>query len=309
MLLKKIKSFPVIHGVIEVSKKIRLPGFDGMNVHDVSGFFFVHLAEGEVQSRARSIAFSFFLALFPAIIFLFSLIPYVPVAGFQDKLLNLIKDLLPPNTYEASRMTIEDIIKNQRGGLLSFGILFTLYVASNGFASLINAFNQTYKRKIVITTLRLQLNAIWMTLFFSVLVILAIALLVTSEIALNFLVEQIHLKNNRVAVYLLIAGKWIILVALCFTAVSGLYYFGTAKNIRYRVISAGSTLATILIILTSLGFNYFIIHFGQYNKVYGSIGTLIIILMWIYFNCLQLIVGYELNAAIDRAKRHHTRIF
>jgi membrane protein len=309
MFLRFLKKLPFIRSLIELSKRIRLPGFDGMNVHDVSGFFFMHLMENEVQSRARSIAFSFFLALFPAIIFLFTLIPYVPVAGFQDQLLNLLKDLLPPNTYEASRSTIEDIITHERGGLLSFGILFTLYVASNGFASLINAFNQTHKHKTTIAPLRQQLLAVYLTLFFSVLLILAIALLVTSEIALNFLVEQIDLKNNKAPVYFLQAGKWIILLALCFTAVSGLYYFGTAKKIRFRFISAGSILATVLIIITTLAFNYFIIHFGQYNKLYGSIGTLIIILSWIYFNCLQLIVGYELNAAIDSAKRHHTKIF
>jgi len=309
MILKKIKSLPVVHSVIELSKKIRLPGFDGMNVHDVSGFFFIHLMENEVQSRARSIAFSFFLALFPAIIFLFTLIPYVPVEGFQDQLLSLLKDLMPPNTYEESRSTIEDIIKHERGGLLSFGILFTLYVASNGFSSLINAFNQTHKNKTTIAPLRQRLLAIGLSLFFSVLVILAIALLISSEIVLNFLLEQIDLKNNKAPVYLLLTGKWIILVALCFTAVSSLYYFGTAKKIRFRFISAGSTLATVLIIITTLAFNYFIIHFGQYNKLYGSIGTLIIILSWMYFNCLQLIVGYELNAAIDSAKRHHTKIF
>lgn len=308
MFLHYLLKLPFIHSLIELSKKIRLPGFDGMNIHDVSGFFITRLMEGEVQSRARSIAFSFFLALFPAIIFLFSLIPYIPASGFQDQLLNLIRDLMPPNTFEEAKTTIEDIVRHQRGGLLSFGVFFTLYVAANGFDSIINAFNQTRRIKAKTSTWRKRLLAIYLTLFFSLLIFLTIALLISSEITLNFLIEQIELKN-KAPIYLLLTGKWVILVALCFTAVSGLYYFGTAKKIRFRFISAGSTLATILIILTSLAFNFFIIHFGQYNKVYGSIGTLIIILMWIYFNCLQLIVGYELNAAIDSAKRHHTKIF
>ncbi|HKR04290.1 MAG TPA: YihY/virulence factor BrkB family protein [Bacteroidia bacterium] len=305
MFFRWLLNLPVIKYLIELAKKIRLPGFQGLNIYDVSIFFFGHLAEREVQSRARSIAFSFFLALFPGIIFLFSLIPYVPIKGFQDQLLLLIQNLLPPNTYEASRITIEDIIKHQRGGLLSFGVLFTLYVSSNGINSLINAFNQVHRNKR--SPFKQRVRAVSLTLIFFILVIFTLSLLIFSEVSLHFIFNTVESKNQT-PVILVQAGKWIILIALCFIAVSILYYFGTIKKSRWRFISAGSTLATLLILLTSLGFNYFVIHFASYNKVYGSIGTLIIILLWIYFNCMQLIVGYELNASIDSAKKNVKKI-
>jgi len=306
MFFRWFLNLPFIKALIEIAKKIRLPGFQGLNIYQVSIFFFGHLTEREVQSRARSIAFSFFLALFPAIIFLFSLIPYVPIRGFQDQLLLLIKDLMPPNTYEASRITIEDIIKHQRGGLLSFGVLFTLYVSSNGINSLINAFNQVHRNKR--SPLNQRIRAVCLTLFFFILVILTLSLLIFSQVVLHFIANTVKLKSQTPVILILVqTGKWIILIALCFIAVSILYYFGTIKKSRWKFISAGSTLATLLILLTSLGFNYFVIHFASYNKVYGSIGTLIIILLWIYFNCMQLIVGYELNASIDSAKKNEIK--
>jgi membrane protein len=299
MFFKWIINLPVIKSLIDIAKKIRLPGFQGLNIYDVSVFFFGHLGEQEVQSRARSIAFSFFLALFPAIIFLFSLIPYIPIVGFQDQLLLLIRDLLPSNTYEASRITIEDIIKHQRSGLLSFGALFTLYVSSNGVNSLINAFNRAKRGRRA--SLNQRVRAVGLTLFLFILVIITLTLLILSEVVLHFIVTTVEAKNQT-PVILVQTGKWIILVSLCFIAISSLYYFGTIKKTRWRFISAGSTLATLLIIMTSLAFNYFIIHFSSYNKLYGSIGTLIIILVWIYFNCMQLIVGYELNFSIQSMK-------
>ncbi|MEP7168928.1 MAG: YihY/virulence factor BrkB family protein [Bacteroidota bacterium] len=306
MFFRWLIKLPFIKSLIELAKKIRLPGFQGLNIYDVSIFFFGHLTEREVQSRARSIAFSFFLALFPAIIFLFSLIPYVPIDGFQDQLLLLIKELMPSNTYEASRVTIEDIIKHERGGLLSFGVLFTLYVSSNGINSMINAFNQVHRNKR--SPVNQRIRAVCLTLFYFILVIFTLSLLIFSEVALHFIVTTFESKSHT-PIILLQAGKWIILVALSFIAISSLYYFGTIKKSRWRFISAGSTLATLLIILTSLGFNYFVIHFASYNKVYGSIGTLIIILLWIYFNCMQLIVGYELNASIDSAKKNEKKFY
>jgi membrane protein len=297
--------YSFVKSLVNFSKRILLPGFDGWNIYDVLIFFFKHLNEREVQSRARSIAFSFFLALFPGIIFLFSLIPYIPIKGFQDQLLLLIKDLMPPHTYEASKVTIEDIIKHQRGGLLSFGVLFTLYVSSNGINSLINAFNQVHRNKK--SPLKQRMRAVSLTLFFFILIILTLSLLILNKFILHFFIGNIHMKNKLPIIFLQ-TGKWIILLALCFIGISILYYYGTIKKSRWKFISAGSTLATILIILTSLGFNYFIIHFSSYNKIYGSIGTLIIILLWIYFNCMQLIVGYELNASIDAARKRGIKI-
>jgi len=300
MLFRRLTNIPGVQSLLAVTRRITLPGFDGYSLYEVLRFFVRRLLEGEVQTRAHSIAFSFFLALFPALIFLFTLIPYIPVAGFQDKLLMALRDIMPPSTYEEARITIEDIITRQRGGLLSLGFLFALYISSNGIMTIISVFNVRSPHKNV-PAFKLRMKSVWLTLYLSFLVLVAIALLILSEYGFYYLREKIEL-TSRAPLYILAAGKWILLMALCFTAISSLYYFGTSKAARWRFISAGSTLATTLIIATSLGFNYFIENFSQYNKLYGSIGTLIIILVWIDFNCLQLIIGFELNSAIEQAR-------
>jgi membrane protein len=300
MMLKKIESLPVVQQLIAVSKNISPWGFDGASLYEVTRFFIRRMMEGEIQSRARSIAFSFFLALFPAVIFLFSLIPFIPIDNFQEKLLALLSDLMPPYTYEASRQTIEDIITRQRHGFVSLGFLLTLYISSNGVLSLIHAFNSGSEFKT--TAFKLRLRAIGLTVFLALLIIITIVLIIISEVAIYFLSKSIDLHSSF-PIAAVLAGKWLMLILLCFTAISCLYYFGSHKHEKFRFISPGSILTTLLIVITSLGFNYFIAHFGQYNKIYGSIGTVIIILVWINFNCQQLLIGYELNAAISKAKR------
>ncbi|MCC6385686.1 MAG: YihY/virulence factor BrkB family protein [Bacteroidia bacterium] len=299
-MLKIIKFLPFIQSIIILTKRISPWGFDGASVYEVLHFFVQRMSQGEVQSRARSISFSFFLALFPAIIFVFSLIPYIPIDHFDDKLMQLLYDLLPPYTYEASKQTIEDIITRQRHGFVSLGFLFTFYISSNGVLSVIEAFNSGSEFKI--KGFKLRMKSIWLTLFLSFLILTTIALIITSEVIIYFLTNSIEL-HSQIPVFLVITGKWILLLMLCFTAISCLYYFGTHKHEQFRFISPGSILTTFLIVITSLAFNYFIANFSQYNKIYGSIGTLIIILVWINFNCLQLIIGYELNTAIKKANR------
>lgn len=297
---------PVVAQFIELTKRLRLPGFENMPLFDVAQFFFRGLNKGDIQTRARSASFSFFLALFPTVIFLFTLIPYIPINGFQDQLLVLIKTLLPANTYQASYQTIEDIIRHQRGDLLSFGFFFALYVSTNGVFALLQGFSQTYHAIETRSPYKMRLTSLGLTIVLAILVFIVIALIIITEFVTNFVIDK-EIFGNRFPLFFLKTGQWIILVALCFTAISLLYNYGadtSKKNKKWRFVTAGSTLATFLIIVTSLGFNYFLTHFGQYNKIYGSIGTLIVILSWIFFNVLQLIIGFELNASIDTAKKN-----
>ncbi len=288
--------------LILISKHLRLPGFEGLPLYNVLSFFFQRLNESELQTRARSLAFSFFLALFPTIIFIFTLIPYVPIPSFPDKLLQLISEFLPANTFEAAQETIEDIVKHQRGGLLSFGFLFALFISADGIMALMSWFNKSYHGKEQRPGWKVKLMAIGLTITLASFVFLAIGLIVTTEFIYYYLEEK-HILVNVMQLVLLSVGKWIILLMLCFSAISLLYYYGPSKHEKLRFISAGSSLATLLIVLTSIGFNYFITNFSQYNKVYGSIGTLIIILIWLYINSLVLLVGYELNVSIRKARK------
>ena len=177
-------------------------------------------------------------------------------------------------------------------------------IANGEYDLAIEWFNKSYHGKLIRSNFKQRMVAIFLTICLASLVILSIALIITSEVFSYYLVKK-SLVNNSFNIMLLMIGKYLILLALCITAISLLYYAGPSHRQRMKFISAGSSLATILVIITSIGFNFFITHFATYNKVYGSIGTLMIILVWLYFNSLVLLIGFELNVAIDRAKKHH----
>ena len=286
------------------SKRFALPGFQGIPLYHVADFFFTGLHKGSLKTRATSLAFSFFMALFPSIIFLFSLIPFVPIPNFQDQLLDLIRDVLPYTAYQAARATIVDIVKQQHGGLLSFGFVFALYFTTNGFMALMKGFNNSYHVSERRTPGRQRMTALVLTFIISFLLIIATLLIIFSEIAIKFLRREEFIRNQT-QVWLLQGGRWLVVLAVFFLAISFLYYYGPAVKKRWRFISAGSTFASVLSIFTSIGFAFFVNNFGQYNTIYGSIGTLIVIMLWIYFNSYILLLGFELNASIDHAKKHH----
>jgi membrane protein len=300
-LVGYIKSHRVITGLIEISKKLVIPGFDGLPLYDVISFFVTGVRKSSLTTRASALAFNFFLAIFPGLIFLFTLIPYIPIENFQDQLLHLMADILPANAFESLKMTIEDLVTRQRGGLLSFGFILAMYFATNGFSSMITAFNNSYYVAESRSALMQFLVSISLVFIVTFLVFIAIALIIFSGMTLNYLSEKGILQDSF-SIFLIMAGKWIVVVSLLFFSFSCIYYIAPSKKSQYRFISAGSTLSTILSIFTSLGFAYYVNNFGQYNKLYGSIGTIIVILLWIQFNSLILLIGFELNASIKNAK-------
>jgi membrane protein len=253
--------------------------------------------------RASALAFSFFLALFPSIIFVFTLIPYIPVDHFQDYLFNLLQSVMPKSAFEATQDTIADIIQKQRSGLLSIGFFSALYFSTNGFNAMINAFNETYHSMETRKPLYQRLVSLFMVLVTVVMIAIATTLIIYSEIGLQHLVHK-----SSVLYYFVLFGKWIILCGLCFCLISFNYYVGPKRKKGWRFFSAGSSFATVLIVLASTGFAYYVNNFGKYNKLYGSIGTLIVIMMLIYINSLILLLGFDLNASIHTAKENHKRI-
>lgn len=293
-----VKSFVVVF-TINLSKKIILPGFQKLPLFDVAVFFFRGMQKGALPMRASAVAFSFFLAIFPSIIFVFTLIPYIPIDNFQEKLLGLLEAFMPHNAYEATKDTIMDIVTNQRGGLLSVGFLSALYFSTNGFNALITAFNNTYHEIETRTPFQQRVVAMLLVIISTLLMTIAIGLIIFSEFALNYIFEK-----GQVSYYLILIGQWIILFGLFYSLISFTYFLGPSRKTRWRFASAGSMFATVLSVLMSVGFAYYVNNFGQYNKLYGSIGTLIVVLLWIYFNSLVVLLGFELNASIHHAKQH-----
>lgn len=304
MKINIIRYKPVLR-FLKFTKRIVLPGFDGMSLYNVASFFFRGIFEGSITTRASSIAFSFFLAVFPMIIVFFTLIPFVPIQNFQETLLNFIDNVLPDQAEAIVRSTVTDIVERPRGGLLSFTFVLALVFATNGFSSIIEAFNNTYHTLETRTWIKQKLISILLFSIITVIIIISIILLIAGDLFLKFLVEQ-EILTNLITYYLLEASKWIILIAMFFFTISFIYYLAPAKVSKFRFISAGSTLATFLSLLASVGFNYYVQNFSNYNALYGSIGTLLIILFWIYFNAMILLIGFELNASIQQASKEIT---
>jgi len=285
-------------------KKIKPIGFAGLNLYDVAIFFVKGLQEGAITTRASSLAFNFFLAFFPSIIVFFTLIPYIPIIGFQETLMEILSNILPPSTNNATFNTLDDIINNQRGGLLSIGFILALYFSTNGMSSLIQAFNSSYHIRENESIIKHQLLSILLTIVISALVFLTIILIIFGKTTITYLVDFQLINQNKI-VFLNIA-KWIVLIFMLFIGITTIFNIGPAIKSKIKIFSPGAILATLFIILTSIVFSYYIDNFSQYNKIYGSIGTLIIILLWIYFNAIFLLIGFELNASILNAKKNLT---
>ena len=285
-------------------KKIKVPFLHGLNVLDIAIFFKKGIWEGSVTSRAASISFSFFLALFPGIIFLFTLIPFIPIEGFQDQVFFLLKEVLPPTSFEAVESTINDILTIRRGNLLSVTIFATLVFATNGTLSLIGNFGLSIHKLNFRGFWSQYLAAFKLTITLALLIILGISLITISKSFLDQFIQEswMGLSVSTLLIWL----RNIILLIVILLAISMLFYFGPMRSAPWRFISPGSLLATVLIILSSTLFGTYITHFATYNQFYGSIGTLIIVQLWIYVNAIGLIIGFEFNASLAEAKNRVT---
>lgn len=290
--------------LIAWSKKIVLPGFDGIPLYDVAVFFGNGLWEGQLTSRASAIAYNFFVALFPTIIFFFTIIPFIPVDHFQEMLLGVMEEFVPTQAYSAVEGTIIDIVTRPRGGLLSIGFVLAMYFSTNGIASLAEGFNSSVHITETRSWFQQRLVCLLLVIILSLLIILSLALISLGNFTFGFLSRH-GILSDRLIYYMLQGVRWFILIALVFFGNSFLYYFAPTRRNRFRFFSAGSTLSTILILAITMAFNYYVNNFSSYNALYGSIGTLLIVLLWIYFNSIILLIGFELNASIGIARRNN----
>jgi len=292
-------------------RKIKFSRWDNVSLYKIVKLFIRDLMQNEIVQRANGVAFNFILAIFPAIIFLFTLIPYitqfVPEVN-TESIMGFMGEMLPPSMYDVVAVTVHDIISNQRGGLLTFGFIFSLYLATNGMMALMVAFNACYKTDDRRGGLKMRLIATGLTINLAVVLCLAIILLVVGQLVLDYVL--LHLSEfkwlmgiDNFTVYLLLLLRFIVIFVVFFLAVSTIYYFGPAIHYNWRFFSIGSFLATLLIIGISYGFSYYITNFGTYNKVYGSIGVLIALMIWIQLITVVLLIGYEINASIHDAAR------
>ncbi len=297
-----LSRFKFYQYLLDLTKVIYLPGFRPLPLYTVAAFFFKEIQQDAFLNRASSLAYSFMLATFPMFIFLFTLIPYIPVNNFQEELLSIIATILPTNAYLALQSTIVDIVKHQNLSLLSVGFLSAMIFATNGVAKLMNAFNKSSLVEETRSYLKRRWIALMLTIFIALSLFVAILILIIGQ-AVIYSIQHHFFRSSIIWVWLILIARWIIVIALFFVTIATLYRYGPANKRRWKLVSPGSILATGLAVLTSMGFSFYINHFASYNKIYGSIGTLIVVMLWLYLNSLIILIGFELNASIDLSKR------
>ena len=270
-------------------------------IYYVVKFFISGAKNGYLATRASAIAFNFALAIFPTMLFIFTLIPFIPVRNLQIELLELMQNFLPQNAFQYFESTLISVVTVKKIGIFSFGALASLIFSTNAVHALIQAFNNTYHTIDTRNWTAIRVVSTFLVFTIFILIATSVLLITFGQFFLQKLVETEILKMN-IIYYLITITKWVVIVALFFFSISFLYYFAPAKKSEWKFMSSGSTLATILALLSSLGFSYFVNNFGQYNKLYGSIGTIMVVLLWLYFNSFALILGFELNASINNAR-------
>ncbi len=265
----------------------------------------IEIDKDDLVPSANAVAFSFTLSVFPTLIFLFTLIPYIPVDNFDKKILDLLGQVLPASIYYELSTTIIDIVSRPRSGLLSLGFVLAFYAATNGMMSLMGAFNRAYRTIDRRKFLQTRLIAIGLTALLVFALVIAVVVIIVGNVVLAWLVKHDiwGLFNNDTSVFLISSLQYGVTFALFFIAISIIYYWGPAIHKRWRFFSTGSILAAILSIVVTHLFSFYISNFASYNRLYGSIGTLIGLMLWFFLLSFIILLGFEINACIDEAKR------
>ena len=307
---KKVFAYIVSHRIYQLLvlllKRIKFKNYENASLYFVIKIFIEKITKDEILQRANGVAFNFTLALFPAIIFLFTLVPFIHafVPSIDSAtILTFLGEYIPESMYVVISSTIEDIVGQERGGLLTFGAVFSLYLAANGVLSLMQAFNSCYKTVEKRGFFKMRFVAIGLTIMLAFVLILAIVLLIVGNIVINKVnaIEWIDIQDYTY--YVIMSLRFIVMFIVFYIAISFIYYFGPAIHYNWRFFSIGSIISTLLCLFASYGFSYYITSFGTYNKLYGSIGVLIALMIWQFILTVILLVGYEINASLHHAHR------
>ncbi|WKW46755.1 YihY/virulence factor BrkB family protein [Myroides sp. JBRI-B21084] len=278
--------------------RCKIPGLEGLSLYQLLRIYINGIIEGAINYKAGSIAFTFFMALFPFALFLLNLIPYIPVANFQESFLLFVEDNVPPNTYDAIELILIDIMSNSYKSLLSTGVIMSVIFMANGVNAIINGFQSSAHLSISRNFFKQYVIAIILSVLLSLMLVLSLAVYLTVEV-------YMHVANYP---WLADLGRNIFVFLMILFTVSILYKFGTKETKHLSFISYGSVFTTLLMSLTSVAFGFYVSKFAKYNELYGSIGTLLVIMIYIWINCMILLLGFELNAAIYAAKRRNLYI-
>jgi len=305
-MIKKGKTIlvSVITWLNNLLHRIKIPGLEGMNLYDLLELYISGIVKGALTSRAGSIAFSFFIALFPFALFVLTLIPFVPIEGFQDDFMSLVFRVMPSKeASDAVAHVLNDIATNKYGELLSFGFILSIFLMTNGVNAVLSGFEYTFHQIQTRTVIRQYMVSLAISLVLALLLMITVGVVILIEFFIKSLNEQGMVSDTN---FWLSSIQFIILVGMMFIGISLLYYFGTREGRKSSFFSPGTILTIILFLLNFKIFQIYIEKFAQYNQLYGSIGTVLVIMLFIWLNSIILLLGFELNASL--LKLHHKNL-
>ncbi len=299
-LIDSILNSELVTAFLALTKRLKPIGFQGLSLFIVGRFFIDGLKQGALSTRAAAVAFRFFLAFFPGIIVLLSLIPIIPVDNFQENLFSAIEGFLPGDTFNLFETTIEDLILNKHTEVLSLSFIIGLFFASNSVQAILLGFYGSVNIEKKGGLLKTRLFSLGILFIMSLTVIISMALITASESIFNYASENYGIQPG-IGQLAFSTTRYLIIILLIYSTVTLLYNVGNRDVKRFKYWSAGASLTTLFFILTTVGFAIYLNNFGRYNELYGTLGTLVVLLIWLNFNCLILLLGFELNASISQA--------
>lgn len=315
---QKLERIPVIKWAVALLKKVKIRGFEGLSLYDILEMYILGIVEGALSTRASAIAFSLFMALFPLLIFLITLVPFlIPYASvgnenFDVQFLNFLEYFFPSATGDYF-VQIYDQIKNQKsGGLLSSAFLISIFLMANGVNAIFGGFEHSYHDVLNRTLFKQYAYALGIGLLLSVLLLVGAAVLgyiqfYTQKIYSDFFMNAYGIILDKEDIYILSIVKVLFIILLSYLVTSILYYFGTKEGKQAKFFSVGALMTTILFTLTSYLFGVYVEKFARYNELYGALGGLLILMVFIWLNSNILLLGFELNATLNSLRKTYKR--
>lgn len=296
--VKFMRSKPIAKATT-VSKKLVLPGFSGLTFYQVIKFTWAGIQKGRITNRAAAVSFRILLSLPPVLIVLLSIIPFIPIENFQDNLLMYISKTMPENAYSLVEQTLNDLITKKQQTLISISFILALFYASNAIQAILDGFSHSYNIEKSQSIIIQYARSFGLMLVFSFAMTIGVALITFSGPVLSYL-QELNIIGGDIFVFLIEFAKWIFVIILFEIAISLLYRAGHSG--KWRAINAGASFATLGFIIVSSLFGWYVNSFATYNKLYGSVGTVLVVMLWLYFNSIVLLIGFEINAGIAKAK-------
>ena len=301
----KLSKIPILNWIVKFLKKFKLPGFEGLSTYDLLEMYVIGVFKGALTTRASAIAFSFFTAIFPFLLFIIILIPYIPFENFKIDFLGFLDSILPPQTSDFFNQNIfENINNTNTGGLLSTVFLISMFLMANGVNAVFSGFESSYHQQLNRNFIKQYIYAFGVAIILVILLILTVIGFGYAQIYLiHPVLERFNAGDATNELFCFSFAKYFFFVLMTYLSMATLYYFGTKDGKLSSFFSVGALFTTFLILLTSYLFGLYIENFSTYNELYGSIGALLILLFYFWLNANIILLGHELNSSLQLLKK------